>query len=208
MTKYVKIIRERFNSLDYPVFTLSDMRVVLGKEGITQRYLKELVSRLIRAKEIHRINKGTYTFYDDTAVVGFAYRPFYYGLEDALSYRNFWTQATNPIVITPNRVREGQRKFGNANYLVRRIKPKLFFGFSFVNHYGFWLPVSDPEKTLIDLVYYRHGVRADAIESLTKAIDRKRLEEYMKKYSKRLRKNVYAQLRATSLVKGIQKESE
>ncbi len=196
MTKYVSLLRERFCSADYPIFTLSDARVLLGSLGISQRYLKLLINHLMKTGEIHRISRGTYTFHDDLAIVGFAFRPFYYGLEDALSYRNFWTQATNPVVMTTNGVREGLREFIGANYIVKRVKPKLFFGFGFVKHYDMWLPVSDPEKTLIDLVYYKHGIRDDAMDNLAKEIDKDKLELYLKKYSKRLRKEVCMELNA------------
>ena len=192
MTKYVNVLRERFGGADYPVFTLGDARVLLGGSGISPRYLKLLMNHLMKTGEVRRIGRGAYTFHDDLAVVGFAFRPFYYGLEDALSYRNLWTQATNPVVMTTNGVREGLREFAGANYIVKRVKPRLFFGFGFVKHYDLWLPVSDPEKTLIDLVYYGHGVRDEALGPLANAIDRSRLAEYLERYSNGVRKKVYA----------------
>ncbi|MGC8587372.1 MAG: type IV toxin-antitoxin system AbiEi family antitoxin domain-containing protein [Candidatus Micrarchaeia archaeon] len=190
MTKYIGTIRKRFGSTQYPVFTLADLRVALSQMHVSQIYLKMLINHLIKRGEIIRITKGVYTFHNDLAVVGFAFRPFYYGLEDALSYRNLWTQMTNPVVMTTNVVREGPRKFANANYIVKRIDPKHFFGFDFVKYYDFWLPVSDAEKTLIDLVYYRHGVREEAMGPLASAIDVAKLEGYLENYSGNFRKRV------------------
>jgi predicted transcriptional regulator of viral defense system len=198
MTKYINKLRKNFATDSFPVFTLTDTRVLLDSEGISRRYLKMLINHLITTKEIRRISRGVYTFHDDIAVVGFAFRPFYYGLEDALSYRNLWTQATNPVVMTTGRAREGLRKFDGANYIVKRVKPSFFFGFNFIKHYEMWLPVSDPEKTLIDLVYYGHGVRDDALANLANAIDTARLDEYLKSYGKVTRKAVYSQLNKTS----------
>ncbi len=192
MTKYIGLLRERFNNYDYPVFTLTDARVLLGRSKISEGYLKTLINHLMKKNEIRRISKGAYTFHDDIAVVGFAFRPFYYGLEDALSYRNLWTQATNPIIITGNPVREGVRKFGNANYIVKRIKTGLFFGFDFIKHYDMWLPVSDAEKTLIDLVYYKHGVRDDAMGPLLESIDKEKLDGYLEHYSQGFRKRLHS----------------
>ncbi|EQD66731.1 transcriptional regulator, partial [mine drainage metagenome] len=81
-----------------------------------------------------------------------AFLPFYYGLEDALSLRGFWEQETNPVIITPRKVRNGVRQFDSRNYVVRRIDRKMFFGYTFVNYEEFYIPVSDTEKTLIDLI--------------------------------------------------------
>ncbi|MGI0141946.1 MAG: type IV toxin-antitoxin system AbiEi family antitoxin domain-containing protein [Candidatus Micrarchaeales archaeon] len=194
MTKYIDAIRKEFNNSDFPVFTLTDMKVLLSGKHISPAYLKMLVNHMLKSRTIRRISRGVYTFHNDIAVVGFAYRPFYYGLEDALSYRNLWTQATNPVVVTPNGVREGIRKFGGGNYMVKRVKPKLFFGFNFIRYYDFWIPVSDFEKTLIDLIYYKHGIRKEALKPLAQAIDKARLDEYLKQYSNAFKKKVYAQL--------------
>ena len=191
MTKYLNKLRQHYNSYDYPVFTLTDIRVFLSNDGVSQRYLKIMLNNLIKKKEIIHVAKGVYTFHKDAAVVGFAFRPFYYGLEDALSYRNLWTQNTNPIVLTAKNVREGTRKFVESNYAVKRVAPELFFGFDFIKYYEMWLPVSDPEKTLIDLVYYHHGIRADALEKLSVSLDLQKLDGYLKTYSDNLRRKVY-----------------
>lgn len=194
MTKYIGDIRDCFDSDDYPVFTLQDIKVLLGAKHINARYLKLLINHLIGRGEIKRIARGVYTFHDDIAMVGFAFRPFYYGMEDALSYRNLWTQATNPLVMTTLEVREGPRKFGEANYVVKRVKPALFFGFDFIKHYGMWLPVSDPEKTLIDLVYYGHYTEHGDLDALLDAVDKNKLSAYLERYSKSFGKGVYRHL--------------
>ncbi|MGC8649253.1 MAG: type IV toxin-antitoxin system AbiEi family antitoxin domain-containing protein [Candidatus Micrarchaeia archaeon] len=195
MTKYINIIRKHFNSTQYPVFTLTDVRILLSQTDISQRYLKLLINHLIKKKEIIRIRKGVYTYHNDMAVIGFAFRPFYYGLEDALFYRNLWTQVTNPIIMTTNIVREGPRQFYNTNYIVKRIDPNFFFGFDFIKHYDFWLPISDVEKTFIDLIYYKRGVRDDALSSIINTLDVRKLKNYLKYYSNNFRKKVLDMLK-------------
>ncbi|MCL4365039.1 MAG: hypothetical protein M1569_01710 [Candidatus Marsarchaeota archaeon] len=191
MTKYLNKLRQHYNNYDYPVFTLTDIRIFLSNDGVSQRYLKIMLNNLIKKKEIIRIAKGVYTFHKDAAVVGFAFRPFYYGLEDALSYRNLWTQNANPTVLTTKNVREGTRKFVESNYTVKRVAPELFFGFDFIKYYEMWLPVSDPEKTLIDLVYYHHGIRDDALEKLSGSLDLQKLEGYLKAYSDNFKRKIH-----------------
>jgi predicted transcriptional regulator of viral defense system len=153
-----------------------------------------LVNKTLKNKEIRRVGRGVYTFHDDITVAGFAYRPFYYGMEDALTYRNMWTQMSNPVVMTSLNVREGVRKFDGANYIVKRISPKFFFGFDIIKYYDYWIPVSDNEKTLIDLIYYKHGIRKEVLGPLTTSINKQKLEEYLKQYGSRFRKRVRATL--------------
>ncbi|MHB1830458.1 MAG: type IV toxin-antitoxin system AbiEi family antitoxin domain-containing protein [Candidatus Micrarchaeaceae archaeon] len=192
MTKYINDIRENFDDARFPVFTLTDVRVLLSGTSISKRYLKILINHMLRAAEITRISRGIYTFHDNIEVVGFAFRPFYYGLEDALSYLNLWTQSTNPVVMTGLKVREGSRKFKNSSYTVKSMRRDLFFGFNFIRKYDMWIPVSDVEKTLIDLVYYGHDARPVALAAIRKRIDLAKLDEYLSHYGKTTKKKVYS----------------
>lgn len=164
--KYVGYIRSHFNDLKSPIFTIHELKAVLGLKGISSAYLKRLINYLISSGEILRISKGVYTFHDEITVVGFAFRPFYYGLENALTIRRLWEQGTNPIIITPNNVRRGIRTFRGGNYSVMPIRRNLFFGYDFVQSGGFWIPVSDYEKTVIDFIYFNHYLRRDLIKAL------------------------------------------
>lgn len=180
--KYIKYVREHFNDPRFPVVRLSDLRTALKLKGISDSYLKRLVNHMTSSGELKRITRGVYTLHDDITVVGFAFSPFYYGLENALTIRKLWEQGTNPIVITSRTVREGARKFGSSNYVVRRIDRKLLFGYDLVKYYDSWIPVSDYEKTFLDLVYFGHNIRNDILDALKRKISKKRLKIYLKNY--------------------------
>ncbi|EET90300.1 MAG: hypothetical protein LVQ97_04765 [Candidatus Micrarchaeales archaeon] len=109
--KYTKIFESLFNSVDYPVFTFRDAELALKKKGITSGHLRLMLHKYYASNKIKRITKGVYTFHDDAIVVGFAFRPFYYGLEKALSILGISEQATNNIVMTTRKVRTGIRSF-------------------------------------------------------------------------------------------------
>ena len=134
--KYTAYIREHFNDPKSPVVEFRELKTVLGLKKISQGYLKRLVSYLIKKGELKHISKGVYTFHDDIAVVGFAYRPFYYGLENALTIRKISEQGTNPVIITTKSVRPGIRKFENGNYMMKRINKHMFFGYDVVKYYN------------------------------------------------------------------------
>ena len=193
--KYVDYIRSHFNDPKSPVFTIQELKVVLGLKGISSAYLKRLINYLIKREEIVRIGKGVYTFHDEITVVGFAFRPFYYGLENALTIRRLWEQGTNPIIITPNNVRRGIRKFGRGNYAVLHIRRDLFFGYDFIQSSGLWVPVSDYEKTLIDFIYFNHYLRKDTLKALRLKINKEKLVSYLKHYNKEIKRRALQELK-------------
>ena len=188
MMKYIKQIREHFTSRTF--FRVRDAAVFLSGSGISRGYLKLLLAHLEKKGEITRISRGVYTFQDDASVAGFAFSPFYYGLQEALSIRDLWEQETNPVVITPRRVRQGVRSSMGTNIVVRRIAPEMFFGFEIVKYHGLAVPVSDVEKTLIDFVHFREPLSDEALAEIRKRVRRDVLAGYLKRVPLRTRSKV------------------
>jgi predicted transcriptional regulator of viral defense system len=186
--KYVKELRQEFR--EKPFFTIKDLKVLLGGKRISESYLHVLIHNLLGKGEIHRIARGVYTFREDVQTVGFAFSPFYYGLQDALSFRNLWEQETNPVIVTPRRVRTGTRTFLGRNFVVKRISRKMFFGFEMLKYHDFWVPVSDTEKTLIDFAYFNEPLQKETLEEIKARIRAKVLEQYLKKSPKKTVKKV------------------
>jgi len=184
--KYIDLLVENFSV--QPSFSIGDARRIFP--GISDDYLDVLLHNLEKKKRIHRISRGIYTFRDDPQVVGFAFRPFYYGLQDAMSLREIWEQETNPVVITPRKVRTGLRRFEGSNYVVRRVSRKMFFGFEQIRYGDIWIPVSDIEKTFIDLVYFDNSIPEDALKVFKRKIDKEKLRAYLDKCDGWLRKRV------------------
>ena len=192
--KYLKEFRNHFSK--QPAFTINEAKRYLAKKKISDDYLYQLLHYLLKRKELKRISRGIYTFHDDVSVVGFAFRPFYYGLEDALSMRDLWEQETNPVVITIRKVRTGIRSFDSRNYVVKRIARDMFFGFEFIEHSGFWLPVSTIEKTLIDFLYFKSHLSEELLHTLKEAIDKEKLNELLLKIPERHKKWISAKINA------------
>ena len=193
--KYAKEFENLFNNTSFPVFTLEDVMLAFKSKGMSYNYLRLMLHKYIKSGRIKRISSGIYTFYGDAIVVGFAFRPFYYGLESALSILGFSTQGANNMVITTRNVRLGIRVFEGRNYKVMRIKREYFFGYKLMQYNGFWVPVSDLEKTLIDMVYFKIGIRNELKPSILKALDRKKLKSYLEHYDKRINTKIHAELR-------------
>ena len=182
--KYAKMFESTFKRVDYPVFTFRDAKLALERKGITGSYLRLMLHKHYASGRIKRITKGVYTFHDDAIVVGFAFQPFYYGLESALSILGVSTQASNNIVMTTRNVRAGIRSFQGRNYRIIRIESRLLFGFSTIKAGDFWAPVSDLEKTVIDMLYFKVPIREELYPELSKKLDKRKFEEYLKRFDK------------------------
>jgi predicted transcriptional regulator of viral defense system len=191
--KYIEYVRKNFSDAGFPVVKLIEIKTALKSKGISDAYLKRIVNYMMHRGELKKITRGVYTLHDDITVVGFAFQPFYYGLENALTIRKLWEQGTNPIIITPRKVRSGVRKFSDSNYVVQRVDDSLFFGYELVKYYDFWIPVSDLEKTLIDFFYFRHYLREDVLKELKRKISKEKLNGYLKRYTPNFKKSFLEQ---------------
>jgi len=66
----------------------------------------------------------------------------------------------------------------------------MFFGFDFVSYSGMFVPVSDIEKTLIDLVYFREPLSKEVLKELNKRIDQKKLKKYLSRAPRYVREKL------------------
>ena len=187
----VKKITEHFAS--YPVFTYRDVKLYLNSNRIDTKDLPRLISYMKSRRTIRTIRKGAYTLNNNVMVAGFAYSPFYYGLLSALTIRELWTQNSRPDIMTIKVVRNSRSYvFGSKEDIVfvHHIPMRYFFGYDIVEYGKLKVPVSNPEKTLIDLFYYKVKLAIQNYSGLLRAVNRKRLREYLKVYDKRTAKRV------------------
>ena len=187
----VKEIAEHFSS--YPVFTNRDLMLYFKSRRLKASKISRLVSYMKASGKLYTVKKGVYTFRKDIMIAGFAYGPFYYGLLSALTIRDLWTQNSKPDILTIRKVRNSTISiFGDKKELVfvHHIPARYFFGFDIVKYGTLNVPVSDPEKTLIDLFYYKVKLPIQNYSDLLRAISRDKIREYLKRYDKRTAKIV------------------
>jgi len=186
--KYLAKIEELFKKS--PVVDLGSIRRIVRSKRKTNQYEKQLIRNLLLRGKIKKLVKGCYTMHDDSSLAVYCFSPSYLGLQDALSFHGIWEQETIPVIVTVRKVRQGIRKVLGANVLVRRITKKYLFGFEYFRQNGFYLPYSDIEKTVIDMVYFNEKFTNDAIRVLKKRIDMKKMNSYLKAYPAKLRQRV------------------
>ena len=178
MGKKIHIERVREFAKNAHVFRARDIETLVGDRG----YAALMLHNLVRKGELHRVSRGWYSDLEDPVAAVFAFSPSYLGLEGALSARGFWDQGTNIVLVTPSKAEPGTREVLGGKVIVHRIAPRYFFGFDFVASGGLALPVSDVEKTLIDLVYFGESPGQDVIKRLAEASDPETLEGYLRRY--------------------------
>ncbi len=139
----------------------------------------------MKGKRLVRIKKGFYTFSNDENVIGFAFRPFYYGMEYALTLRKIWTQQANPVIMTTSKANAGLREVMNSKVMVHRIDSRAFFGFEYLSFSGLFVPVSLPEKILLDFLYFRADIDPVTRQALINESNRKVLREFAERMGSR-----------------------
>ncbi len=177
---------------DSQVFSVKDVVRIVGKK----EYAYLLVHNLYKKGEIKRIAKGFYSWSDDPTLAVFYLRPAYLGLQEALSLYGLWEQETVPVIITSKKKRVGIRKVFNNNIFVRRINRKYFFGIDYIKYHNFFVPVSDVEKTLIDFVYFKEAINKEVLKKMSKQINSRKLNRYLKKYQSTIKNKIFDILKA------------
>lgn len=142
------------------------------------------------------LKRGLYCFADEKdklpaeIVSALLYEPSYLSLESALSHYGFIPEMVfSQTAVTTKTTRNFFNAFGNFSY--RHIKPDLFFGYDVVSFpYGKYL-MAEPEKALLDYLYFNLGKLNDEkdidelrlnYEELQKIIDVKKLRAYLQEF--------------------------
>ncbi len=182
--KYLGKVEELFKKS--PVVKASSVARIVKNKG----YTKQLIRNLLKKGKIKKLAKGFYTKYDEASLAVFCFKPAYLGLEDALSFHNLWEQETIPVIVTAAKARQGIRQILGINVLVRRVNKKYLFGFGFYPSQEIYLPYSDLEKTVIDMVYFKRKTNKETVKEVRKRLDKKKLNLYLKRYAPKFRKRV------------------
>ncbi len=175
--KYINEFLRHFSKV--PAFSARDAELFLMYIGSGKKYPKRFIQNMLAGNKIFRLAKGVYTVHRNSEVIGFAFSPFYYGLAYALSYYNVWEERANPVIITTKCVRTGTRKSLGINISVFKLPKKMFFGYTMVKGESFYYPISDLEKTFLDLLYFDIDLRKDTLYRLVKRLDYKKLKGYL-----------------------------
>jgi len=179
--KHIKKIRDFLKKT--PVVHVQSIKNMVRNDT----YVHLLLHNLRQKKEIHRVTKGWYSISDDPTLAVFCFNPSYLGLQEALSIHNLWEQESNPVILTTKTVREGIRQLNGSNIILKRIPSSLFFGIEYKECGATYVPVSDVEKTFLDMLYFRQPIEKETLRLFRKRMDKKKLKKYGKLFPKDIR---------------------
>lgn len=161
-------------------FTVADLEKILD---LKRDSLYVTLNRLVKTGMLVRRAKGVYSLFTDRFEVekigSELYFPSYLSFEYALSYYSILSQV--PYTITFATLRPTKKMvIGEVAVEFSHLKKELFFGYILKN--GIY--IAEKEKALLDQLYMvSMGKRVIDIEELDlKDMDRKKLEEYAKRF--------------------------
>lgn len=171
---------KKLRSLNKPYFIVADLEKILRLERDS---LYVTLNRLVKSGVLQRLSKNIYTlFTEETDLEKIAletYFPSYLSFEQALSQYGILSQMPYALTLATPRPTK-IKSIGNVTVEYSHLKKELFFGFILKN--GKY--IAEKEKALLDQLYMVSlGKRSFDIEELDlKSIDRKKLDEYAKKF--------------------------
>ncbi len=178
----------------FKTFTFNDVRMVLvdRHRNISDKTIQVTISRMVKNHKIYAITKGVFSLQRRDELAGFAFSPFYYGGLAALMIRDLIDDQVKMEIMTTRAVKRSLLAIYDRSSMVvlHHIPKRYYFGFQNVKYGDIVVPVSDPEKTLIDLIYYRSGLAVQNYDGLLRALDIGRLDAYLKRYDNRTRTSV------------------
>jgi predicted transcriptional regulator of viral defense system len=178
--KNIYEIKEKAILSKKAIFNTKEFSNLIGKSvAISNVYISRLVTNGL-AKRKH----GRVIFSSDDNVIGTQFiEPSYISLSSALYFHKIINQVptTTTCITTIN-----SRYYKDMQLKYHKINPKLFFGFKKYKVDLSYAYIADPEKAILDGIYY--GIYNKSIfEDYKSKINFKILKKYSKFYPKRIK---------------------
>jgi predicted transcriptional regulator of viral defense system len=157
-SKVILTLREQGRSLVYT----TDILTILGAD-MPESAARKIIRNLIRKGWLSRIVGGKYMLLppehgpenlgenNNLALAAAAVMPSYIGWWSAAAYHGFTTQKPMAVFVAVQQQTRPQVIEG-SNVRFVKVTPRKFFGHQQYNVYGRSVPISSPEKTLIDCI--------------------------------------------------------
>ena len=162
------------------VFSFRSVESKLGRN-----YAKVFIHNLKKEGKITELIKGWYSFRKSPYLITIPLGEAYVGLGTAAFIHDAWDQIPNIDILTPRaprKVKVGERIIGGRKVIIRGISRKMYFGYETKRvETKEWIRVSDPEKTLIDLIYFNYPFLDEILPELKRIVDRRKLRKYLKR---------------------------
>lgn len=154
-----------------PLFTFKDAERAFE---YNKDYLKVKLHRLVKRKELKRIEKGKYTVHNDPMIYGtYIETPSFFSLWTALKYYNLTTQEPVKKQVITRKTRKNLEK-------INFYSTKKIFGYRKKIYKGFPVFIADKERLLLDCLRCRN-VPVEELKELIKEINIDKTIKYASK---------------------------
>jgi len=179
---------EKLKQFEKKYLTLADFEKLLERE---RRSLRVLIHRLVKAGFLNQLKPGVYILPENRAyldkIANQLYYPSYLSFVSALARWGIIGQM--PYSLTFATLKKSKKMMlGQTEVVYSQLKPELFFGYKLEGG----INIAYPEKALLDQVYLASlGKGFIDYEELTLIdLDKKRFNDYVKRFPKRIRRGV------------------
>jgi predicted transcriptional regulator of viral defense system len=136
------------------LFSPQDLRHLLGASEMSVRFL---LTRAGKRGDVVKLRRELYTLPDrpasDMEIANRLYRPSYISFEYALAYYHLIPEAVFEITSATTRTSRRFNALGKA-YNYRRLKPSAFTGYRPEKAAGRVILIAEPEKAVLDSLYF------------------------------------------------------
>jgi len=176
--------RVKYNSFLKKLQTVSIFTFKAVESKVGKNYSKVLLHNLKKKGLVIELVKGIYTFKKSPYMLTKAVPKSYVGLGSAAFLHGLWEQVSRVTILSPYaslKARVGEREISGFKVVLRKISEKMFFGYElkYMEEIEEWIRVSDPEKTLIDLIYFNYPFKKEIVPKLLEVIDNRKVMEYI-----------------------------
>lgn len=176
---------EKVRNSGLKIFDITDLSIFLGVRVESARVI---ATRMVKQGIIRRLKRNLYTLstieINVFEIANRLLKPSYVSFESALNYWGLTTQM--PETVTSASTRSKKFNVIDKEFSFSHL-PKNIFNFGIRKETTFF--IADPEKTLLDMIYYASlGKKSVTFDILNTAkINKPRLSVYIKKYPKRIK---------------------
>jgi predicted transcriptional regulator of viral defense system len=170
------MIRDLALESERAVYSIQQLSNLISKP---KSIAKVYASRLVKKGLAKRLTRGKISFVEDDYVIATQLiEPSYVSLSSALLFHGLIQQVPAAVQsVTPT----NSRKYEKLGLVYHKIAAALFFGYLRYKKGSSYVFIAEPEKALLDLVYFTPP-RKEMISEIIGKLDKKKLEDYVGRF--------------------------
>jgi len=170
------LIPKKVEQTERAVYSVQQFSNLIGKPRTVARVY---MNRLVKRGLAKNVLKGKISFLDDDFVISAQmFEPSYISLSTALAFHELIPQISAFVECVTTR---NSRKYPHLGITYHKISPKLFYGYSKLRKAWSYILIADPEKAVIDSLYF-NAIDIDTVKDILPKLNSEKIEKYIKMF--------------------------